>query len=377
MTDLTTAPPGRRPRLPLAVAANSRFMLVWPALALLLAVSAVFAPSSVSVNQIQSLLLFGGVLGTAALGQHLVVTVGGMDLSIAAVMTLSALLFVKNLSATDPGTIAGAVLGALTAAAAIGALNGVTVTLLRVTPLIATLGGAAIATGVGFQLQGEAAPPAVPESVITFINQEPLGIPIIAWFWGAGVLVVAGFLRYSTVGRRFAMVGTNPSTSRALGIRVDLYKVFVYIAGAVLAGIAGILLGMVVVQPGQKVGDPYLLPSIAAVAIGGTPLGGGLGSVIATAVGTLFVVQLNNFTLAIGGNLAVQQIVQGIVIVAAMALYNFDLLRSLVRIIRKVSPELPTEETQNTRHQNPLHGIPISAKPEKHHRRLTKANGEK
>src|SRR5262245_52384931 len=117
-------------RVPVALTANSRFLLVVPAFGLLLLISAVFAPSSVSGAQLQSLLLFAGVLGFAALGQHLVVTVGGIDLSVGATMTLAALLFVQHITATDAGTVIGAIAIALALAAAVGLLNGITVTVL-------------------------------------------------------------------------------------------------------------------------------------------------------------------------------------------------------------------------------------------------------
>lgn len=333
--------------IPAAWRANSRFALVLPAFAVLLMASAIFAPSSVAPGQLQSLLLFASVLGFAALGQHLVVTVGGLDLSVGAVVTLSALLFVKNANAVDAGTIAGAIAIALVAAGAVGLLNGLTVTVLRVTPLIATLGGGAIASGLAYTFQGQGAPPAVPTAISDFVSTKPLGIPVIAYLWVVAVVAVALFLRYVVAGRRFVLVGTNPMTARALGIRLDAYKVLAYLAAGVLFGIAGVLLGMVVAQPGLRVGESYLLPSIAAVVIGGTPLGGGLGSVCATAVGALFVVQLTNFTLALDGGPAIQQIVQGAVIVAAMALYGLrldvagvvDRLRSLRA--RPAEPPLP------------------------------------
>jgi ribose transport system permease protein len=327
-------------RLEAAMQTKGRFMLIVPIFLVLLLVSAVVAPSSVGSDQIQSLLFFSAILGFAALGQHLVVTVGGLDLSVAPVITLSGLLFASHATSGSFSSVVAGVAVAVVVGAAVGLLNGVTVTFLRVTPLIATLGGGAVATGLAYTFNGQGAPSEIPQSISDFLAKTPLGIPVIAYAWIAAVILVAAALRYTPVGRRFTAVGANPRTARALGVHVDGYKALAYVGGGVMYSVAGIFVAVAVTTPGLKIGDPYLLQSISAVVIGGTALGGGLGSVGATAVGTLFVVQLNNFTLAVNGDLAVQQIVQGAVIVLAMAIYGVRLdVRRLFRRNAKAPAE--------------------------------------
>jgi ribose transport system permease protein len=308
----------------------SRFVTIIPIFLVLIVLSAVLAPSSVRVGQIQSLLYFAAILGFAALGQHLVVVVGGLDVSIGPTVTLAALMFAKY---ADSSGLLAAVLVATGAGAAIGLINGLAVTILRVTPLIATLGGGAIATGFAYTFAGQGAPSQVPDSYSAFLAQAPLGIPMAAYMWLASVLFAATVLRFTLSGRRFTAVGANPRASRAVGIPVDVYKAAAYVVGGALFAVTGMLVATAVTTPGLRLGDPYLLPSIAAVVIGGTVLGGGVGSVLATAGGTLFVVQLSNLTLALNGGPAIQQIVQGAVIVAAMAIYGFKL--SSLRIRRR------------------------------------------
>jgi ribose transport system permease protein len=194
-----------------------------------------------------------------------------------------------------------------------------------VTPLIATLGGGALATGLAYSFSGEGAPAGIPASYSQFISATTLGVPRIAYCWVVVVILAAGLLRYSALGRRFTAVGANPTASRALGFRVDAYKATAYVLGGLMYAIAGVFVAIAVTTPGLKIGDPYLLPSIAAVVIGGTRLGGGVGSIGATSLGALFVTQLNNFTLAVNGSSAIQQIVQGAVIVVAMAIFGIKI----------------------------------------------------
>jgi ribose transport system permease protein len=342
MTATAEHPQPGRTRVPAALRARGRFAAIVPIFAFLILISAIFAPSSVSSNQLQSLMFFAAILGFAALGQHLIITVGGLDLSVGPVITLSALLFAAEATSGGSAPVAQGVAAALIAGAVVGALNGLTVTVLRVTPLIATLAGGAIATGLAYTFNGQGAPESVPDSVNEFLARTPLGIPLSAYLWMAAVALVALALRCTVAGRRFIAVGSNPTAGRALGIRVDGYKVTAYVVGGMLYGAAGILLSVAVTTPGLGVGNTYLLPSIAAVVIGGTALGGGLGSVLATGIGTLFVVQLNNFTLALNGDVAIQQIVQGAVIIAAMAIYSARLDLRKVRWSGRTAEPQPT-----------------------------------
>ena len=336
----------QRLAIPASLRARGRFLTIVPIFGFLLLVSLVFAPSSVSGSQLENLLYFGAILGFAALGQHLIITVGGLDLSVGPSMTLSALLFASNVGNGSASSTINAIVLGLLGAGAVGLVNGFTVTVLRVTPLIATLGGGAVGTGLAYTFVGQGAPAAVPEAMGHFIADTTLGIiPTVAFFWAGFAIAATLILRLTVFGRRFTAVGANPRTSRALGIPVDLYRGSAYVLGALLYGVGGIFLAIAVTTPGLGIGDSYLLPSISAVVIGGTALGGGLGSIGATFVGTLFVTQLNDFTLVVSGETAVQQIVQGAVILAAMAIYSahIDFGRIFSRDSAK-APALPPEQ---------------------------------
>jgi ribose transport system permease protein len=97
---------------------------------------------------------------------------------------------------------------------------------------------------------------------------------------------------------------------------------FTYVVAAILYGIGGVLLAGFLRIPGLQPGESYLLPSIAAVVLGGTSLAGGHGSVVGTAIGALFLTQLNQVVLGLGAKPSVQLLIQGAIIALGMALRN-------------------------------------------------------
>ena len=116
-----------------------------------------------------------------------------------------------------------------------------------------------------------------------------------------GVLLVVTFvIRKTVLGRRFVAVGASPAAARAAGIPVRAYELGTYIVAALAYGGAGILIAGFLRTPGIATGNDYLLPTIAAVVLGGTSLAGGRGSVIATAGGALFLTQLEQVVLGMG-----------------------------------------------------------------------------
>ena len=114
------------------------------------------------------------------------------------------------------------------------------------------------------------------------------------------VLVAQALLRYSVLGRRFVAVGINPRAARAVGIPVERYMVGTYVIASLFYGLAGIFLASFIKTPPIFSGAQYLLGTVAAVVLGGTALGGGVGSFIATVGGALFLSQLNAIVLGVG-----------------------------------------------------------------------------
>jgi ribose transport system permease protein len=132
--------------------------------------------------------------------------------------------------------------------------------------------------------------------------------------------LIAAVARLSVIGRRFVAVGTSPPAARAAGVRTKAYECLTYVLASLTYGAAGILITGYLQTPGIGAGNNYLLPTIAAVVLGGTSLAGGSGSVIATMMGALFLTQLEQVVLGMGAPDSVQLVIQGSIIALGMAL---------------------------------------------------------
>jgi ribose transport system permease protein len=299
-----------------------RFSAIWFATALLFAVSPVLASGSIGRSALLSTLPFAAILAVAAIGQTLVVQQRGLDFSVAGMITLSTIIVTKYPNGHDdrlPAAIGLIVLACI----ASGLISGIAITRFSVTPLVATLGVNALLTGVVLQITSGSATAAAPPGLARFALEKTLGIPNTVIIAIVAVAIVATAMRTTVAGRRFVLVGANPAAAHAAGLRVRTYVLSTYVLASLAYGAAGILLAGFLGTPGISAGTDYLLPTIAAVVLGGTSLGGGLGSVVASAGGALFLTQLEEVVLGSGAGISGQYIVQGTIIALGMAIRNF------------------------------------------------------
>jgi ribose transport system permease protein len=263
---------------------------------------------------------FAAVLAIAAVGQTLVIQQGGIDLSVPGTVSITVIVLTR-IPNGDSGKLWTALLIAYAISLGAGAVNGLMVTFLRITPIVATLGMNALLYGGVLEIS-HGTPRDTTEALYSFANGSPLGIPTTVWL-AVGVTAVVGFVvKRTVVGRRFEAVGANAAAARASGLGVARYRLGAYIAASVLYCSAGVLLAGVVKTPSAFQGDSYLLPSVAAVVLGGTSLLGGVGSVVASAGGALFLSQLEQLVLTTGVNTAIQYLIEAAAIAAGVAFYN-------------------------------------------------------
>ncbi|MDR7126988.1 ABC transporter permease [Pseudotabrizicola sp. 4114] len=297
--------------------AVGEFGWIWIAFVLLVGACAVLAPSAIGLASVYSMLPFAAVLVLLAVGQTLVVQQRGLDMSVAAIVTLAGLLVAKFTAMTG-SPLAGVVLTCGVCGAA-GILNGLLVARIGISPIVATLATGAMFFGVARILSGGSAM-AISPSLQALSQARLLGVPVL--FYVAVVLVVSVslILRMTIVGRRFIAVGSNIATARAQGTRTALYQVGSYGVAGVCYAIAGIALAGFIGYATPTAGSSYLLPSIAAVVVGGTPFTGGKGSVVATAGAALFMTLLDQMVLSLGAGPAMQLFAQAIAIIIAVSI---------------------------------------------------------
>lgn len=318
---------------------GSRYMPVYIALLLLVAVALIWAPATLSGVALRAVAPYGAVLGIAALGQMLVIMTGGIDLSVPGTMSLAAVITVGVGDGSNE-LIWVAMATAAAAAAVVGLVNGVLIGGLKLNGLIITLAVGLIVVGVvnrygsTFPVQSP-----VPTGLSDWTSARVLGVSPIFWIGvGLTILLIVG-LRYTAVGRRFQAVGANPVASHVVGVRVTVNQIFAYVVAAVFYAIAGVALAGLLRTPGVAVGSTYLLGPIAAVVIGGASLTGGLASPLSTFAAALFLTGLNQMLRTMGLPTALQFVVFGVVIIGGMLVSGDRIVRAVEQLIRERKPD--------------------------------------
>ena len=338
MSASTTADPraGGGRRLP-ALSGRQALTILGPFIGLALVILLFSIPPQIrgtflSLDNFKGVATQTVITGLGALGMTLIIISGGIDLSVGSVLALTSVVVALLLNKHVPPALA--VLAAVSVGSVAGAINGSLITSLRVTPFIVTLGTLGIARGVASWLASEQAVNA-PETWInslvatypppiwvhffgTQINVNPLSPAV--WITLVLAVATAVLLRATVLGRYIVAIGSNETTSRLSGLRVDGLKIAIYAIAGLFFGLGGAL------QFGRLgQGDPTVqvggeLDIIAAVVIGGGSLSGGEGSVLGTILGALIMAFLRNGSQQMGWPAYVQQIIIGIVIIAAVAL---------------------------------------------------------
>jgi ribose transport system permease protein len=292
------------------------------AVVLLFIVSAVVAPTSVSRGALLGMLPFAAVLAVAAIGQTLVVQQGGFDLSVPGAISLAVVISTHQANGDDSKLPAALALGLVVALAA-GIGNGFLVGRLGLNPIVATLGMNALLYAGVLGISG-GSPRRTTDLLRDVAGGLTFGIPNSVYVAVLVVAVAAVAVKTTGAGRRFEAIGANPDAAFATALPVTRHRVSAYVWAQLLYWLAGVLLAGIIAQPTAFQGDSYLLPSVAAVVLGGTSLLGGRGYPVATAVAALFLSQLGQFVLALGVSFAIRTLVEAAALTVGVALYSVN-----------------------------------------------------
>ncbi len=262
--------------------------------------------------------------GILAIGMTFVILCGGIDLSVGSVLALAGMVaasLVTGLSAQPPLL---AIAAGILAGTALGSVNGLLVARLSVPPFVATLGMLSVARGLTF-IYSDGMPIPNLSPGFRFIGQGDVfrvPMPVIILL---GVFAVFYFLlTYTTYGRYVYAVGGSEKSAKTSGINTRLITFSVYAISGALAGLAGQILAARTTSALPQAGIAYELDAIAAVVIGGTSLSkGGVGSLVGTLFGALIIGVINNGLDLMGVSSYYQQVIKGIIIVAAVLLDAF------------------------------------------------------
>jgi ribose transport system permease protein len=259
------------------------------------------------------------VLGLAALGQHLVVLSGGIDLSIGSAATLSALLTALLINGY-PIRTAPVVIGMLLLGGLIGVLHGLLVARVGLPPFIVTLATLYLIQGAAFTIS--TTPTGRVTSALSAVALERIGpVPYSFAVLVLAVAVVAFVLARTAFGRQLYAVGGDPAAARANGVPVARVLVTAYVLAGVLAALAGVLLAARATVGSPTAGLGLELSTITVVVLGGTSLLGGRGSLVGTLGGVLLLSLVSSSVTLLQLPATLTDLIRGVVILAAAAIF--------------------------------------------------------
>ncbi|MDT1064014.1 ABC transporter permease [Paracoccus sp. CPCC 101403] len=287
------------------------------------------APGFLKGDTLLLLLANTAVLFILAAGATGVILIGGIDLSIQAIASLSSVVLAQLLPSL--GVMAFPV--ALLSGVVFGLVSGIVHVRLKVPSFVATLATGGVVAGIAlWAADGRSITiEADGRAYTAWINGDFAGLPTVVW-----IAAVIGFLlclamRYTPFGRYSLAIGAGEPAAIAAGINVDRNKIIAFVVSGAMAAIAGIILAARLSSGSPTLANQLLLPAIAAVIVGGTAITGGLGGVGRTAIGALIISIVRMGMTFVGINIFAENVVFGAMLILAVAI-TID--RSKIAVIK-------------------------------------------
>lgn len=304
-----------------AAVKNSSIISAVIAFVIVIIVMSIASPTFLTSRNLTNLISQGAVLSIVTIGQTFVIITGGIDLSVAPVLSLSTVLTASMI--TDYGLPWGA--AALIAAAACmacGIFNGILITYVKIPPIIATL-----ATSMAYQglcllyTQGYGINLPAGNSMTELLSYKRwLGIPVAGYVLLILYILFYIILKYTKTGRVIYGLGGSKEAVYLSGIRSNIYSIKVYALSGLLAGIAGVILTARLNSGHPYNGDGFDMDSIAASVLGGVSVAGGIGNIWGALIGVFTLTIITNGLNMINMNTYVQMMIKGLIIVVAIGI---------------------------------------------------------
>jgi len=275
-----------------------------------------------SVSNFLTILRLASVIGVVSIGMTFVITGGGIDLSVGALVALASVWSTTLATQTMANDYHWGVMvfTALVVATAAGLINGLLIAYGRIVPFIATLAMLAAARGLAEILAQRRTQIVNVPGFTEFFDGSVFGVPALVVIFA--VVAVAGWvlLNRTTFGRRTFAVGGNPEAARLAGIKVQRHTVMLYALVGLCCGIAALMITARTTTGSSTHGTLYELDAIAAVVIGGTLLSGGRGTIVGTVLGVVIFTTLTNVFILNNLSSSAQSVAKGAIIIVAVLL---------------------------------------------------------
>ena len=278
-----------------------------------------FFPQILSAEYLTQQLQIAAFLGLLATGATIVILLGHIDLSVPWVLTGAAILSTALGGSGNPILSVLAVPAALLFGALIGVVNGIGVAILRIPSMVWTLAvnsmllGVAVLNTGGFNPKGESS-----QLMVTMASGDLLGLPVSFLIWITISLALTYFLIRTPFGRYLRSIGFNEKATFLSGVSTPSVVFAAFSIAGMCSALGGVMLAGYANQAYQSMGDPFLLPTIAAVVIGGTSILGGRGGLFGTIGGALFITLLTSILSVMQISDAWRNIIFGVIILVML-----------------------------------------------------------
>ena len=291
---------------------------------LMIVIFSIFSDNFFTTNTLFTILRRVAITGIISVGMTFVLLTGGIDLSVGSIAgctAVTAAILMKNFSVS----IFLAIVITIVLSVIYGAINGLCITKLNIPPLIATLGLQTSLRGLAFIVTGGLPVFGFGSGFSKFAAATLFGIPYMVILLVLIFIIGIFVLKKTTIGRHIYGVGGNEEASRLSGVNVVRVKMFAYSLCGFLSGVAGLVLLSRTGSGQPSLGDGYEMDAITSVVLGGVSLSGGEGSLPMVTVGVLIMGILSTGMIMCNINDYVQQLVQGIVLIGAVAFSQFSM----------------------------------------------------
>ena len=278
-------------------------------------------PGSGMMQQFNAVLVTSIFLVVASFGQGLAILLGGVDLSIGVVIGLSAMM-ISVLTNGQDDALPWAIPATLASCAAIGVVNGMGIALGGIPPFIMTLASGITFFGVGLGFTSGLAQEPVAPALETLMSGHWFGVQIPVYLIVAFVILAMLLQNGTSEGRKLYALGSSPGAAQVLGLPIAGLTILAYAISGFCAGLSGLLLAGYSSAATLDMGNPLLLPTIAAVVIGGARVTGGKGLYLGTFAGALFLSALETVITVLSLSQGLRDIIEGAIIVIALLLQS-------------------------------------------------------
>lgn len=295
-------------------------VILFGIIVLMILVQNILVPGSMSVPQLFIISRQASALGIVALGQAMVILMGGTDLSVGSMVMITNVFCIAAMQGSDEHLAYGIVVCVLFGLL-VGIVNAVGVLVLRIAPFVMTLCTMTILQGISYvYTQGAPTGSAAP-AIRTLGTGKVFGlIPYSTIIWLVLALVLWLVVRYTAFGRKLYAVGGNRKAARHSGVNSNLMVAFSYIFSSLMATLAGIILSGYMNITSLTLGGDYVMNSLAAVLIGGNAIEGGRGGVWPVVLGAFFIQLLMAMLTMLGITEVGKLIAQGVIIFTVVAI---------------------------------------------------------